>query len=133
MYSQFTEKSLSHSLRWYDKFSPVWIMRCILSLPKNLCHIRYIDMVNFHQYEPWDVFSVYRKSFVTLATFWYGFSFIKILFSIVLTKKRDKRLATLATLIRFLSCAALNDTNNDIVFEIFSYDCSHKMSTECTW
>ena len=39
----------------------------------------------------------------------------------------DKRLATLATLIRFLLCAALNDTNNDIVFEIFFYDYIHKM------
>ena len=103
----------------------------ILTLQRKLCHIGYIDMV-FHQYESWYVFSVYRKSFVTLATLIWFFIYKNIVFNSS-HKKMDKRLATLATLIRFLLCAALNDTNNDIVFEIFSYDCSHKMSTKCTW
>ena len=75
----------------YGKFSPVCIMRCIFSLQKNLCHIRKKHTKNMD------------KRFATLATFIrflcgkfssvcimrciYGFSFIKILFSIILTKK----------------------------------------------
>ena len=106
MHSQFSEKALSHWLHWYGKFSPVWTMRCILSLQKKLCHTGYI-LIWFFIYKNF-VFNSFHK-------------------------KMDKRLATLATLIRFLLCAALNDTETILFFEIFSCDCRHKMSTNCKW